>query len=255
MKNEKILNAMGKISDELIEDAVITTRNKTHTAVWWKWAAAAACFCLIAAAFIALGLQNNPGKLNTQLSANPSVGVEDPDNHESTTQPKSKNVLLVNAVDGIVSADMDVQFTHYPDPAEAGNDDVLKQFEAAIGFSYGDFTAKIPDVFVKKSFYSVDSHGYATGTEYIPHDYVFGYQTENGGDIKIAICAEEEPLRDCFIMCDNPNRSEINGNSVVILGYQDYFLVRFSWENVNYDIETSNITLEELEHLLVGILS
>lgn len=253
MKNEKILNAMGKISDELIEDAVITTRNKTHTAVWWKWAAAAACFCLIAAAFIAPGLQNNPGKLNTQLNANPSVGVEDPDNHESTTQPKSKNVLLVNAVDGIVSADMDVQFTHYPDLSES--DDILKQFETAIGFSYNDFIAKIPVAFINKSFYSMDVPADAARTEYIPHDYIFGYKTETGGDIKIAICAEEIPLRDCFYICENPKQSEINGTSVVILGSIDNFLVQFSWEDVNYDIETSNITLEELEHLLVSIIS
>ena len=29
MKNERILNAVGKISDELIEDAAITTKKKT----------------------------------------------------------------------------------------------------------------------------------------------------------------------------------------------------------------------------------
>ena len=30
MKNERILNAVGKISDELIEDAAITTKKKTR---------------------------------------------------------------------------------------------------------------------------------------------------------------------------------------------------------------------------------
>ncbi len=55
-------------------------------------------------------------------------------------------------------------------------------------------------------------------------------------------------------MCDNPKQSEINDVSVVIYGYQDSFMVQFSHENVNYDIETSNITLEELEDLLIGIM-
>lgn len=263
MKNEKILNAMGKISDKLIADACITVGKKNHAAAWGKWAAVAACFCLIAAAFIVprlqnstkgtvSGSQNDPGKSDLQLSANPSGGIENPNDQKSTTQPKSENVIVVNNVDGIASADMDVQFTHYSDPTES--DDVLNRFETAIGFHYKDFIARIPDDFVKKSFYSVDAPN-AAKTEYVPHDYVFDYRTSNGGDIKIAICSKGEPLRDCFVMCDNPKRSEINGNTVVILRYQDYFWVRFSWKNVNYDIEASNITLEELEHLLVCIMA
>lgn len=47
MKNEKILNAMGKISDELIEDAAITTGKKGHAVVWVRWAAMVACLCLV----------------------------------------------------------------------------------------------------------------------------------------------------------------------------------------------------------------
>ena len=254
MKNEKIFNAVGKISDELIEDAVITTGKKTHTTVWVKWAAMAACLCLVVAfAFIMPRLQNNPVESGPQLSTNPSIGIEQSNNQESTTQPNKKNVLLVNSVNGIAIADMDARLTHYPDLSES--DDILKQLETAVGFSYNDFIAKIPAAFVTKSFYSMDVPADATRTEYIPHDYIFGYQTENGGDIKIAICAEEIPLRDCFYICENPKQSEINGTSVVILSSLDNFLVQFSWGNVNYDIETSNITLEELEHLLVGILS
>lgn len=253
MKNEKIFNAVGKISDELIEDALITTGKKTHAAVWWKWAAVAACLCLIVATFIVPKLQNTPAGSDPQLSTNLSIGIEEPGNQESTTQPIKKNVLLVNSVNGISIADMDARLTHYPDLSES--DDILKQFETAVGFRYNDFIARIPVAFKNKSFYSMDVPADAARTEYIPHDYIFGYQTENGGDITIAICAEEIPLRDCFYICDNPKQSEINGNSVVILGSQGYFLVQFSWKNINYDIETSNITLEELEHLLVGIIS
>lgn len=52
MKNEKIMNAMGQISDDLIEDAVITAEKKTHTMVWVKWAAMAACLCFVICGFI-----------------------------------------------------------------------------------------------------------------------------------------------------------------------------------------------------------
>ena len=39
----------------------------------------------------------------------------------------------------------------------------------------------------------------------------------------------------------------------MIYGIQDNFMVQLSYENIYYDIETSNVTLEELEELLVSI--
>lgn len=149
---------------------------------------------------------------------------------------------------------MDVQLSHYHDISALERETVLKEFETTIGLSYDDFTAKISDTYVNKSFYSVGVPADAARTEYVPHDYVFEYQNESGGEAKIAICSAEEPLRDCFIKCDNPKQSEINGISVVIYGYQGTFVAEFSYENINYDIETRNITIEELEDLLVGMI-
>ena len=63
MKNEKILNAMEKISDELIENAAITTGKKGHTVVWVRWAAMVACLCLVVSIAIPfLHRKTNPGK-------------------------------------------------------------------------------------------------------------------------------------------------------------------------------------------------
>ena len=70
MKNERILNAVGKISDELVEDAAITTKKKTRSVVWVRWAAMAACFVLI----LGLGigsfnfLRGHNGKLPGEVS-------------------------------------------------------------------------------------------------------------------------------------------------------------------------------------------
>ncbi len=47
MKSRKILTAMGKISDELIEDADITSNKKSRQPIWWKIVAVAACICLL----------------------------------------------------------------------------------------------------------------------------------------------------------------------------------------------------------------
>ena len=222
MKKEQLYEVLGDINENYVNDAHMTAKKSAYP-IWLKWVAMAACLCLVVSgAFVLPRLQNN------------------------------KNVLLVNTVDGVASADMDVQFTYYPDPSEDKSDDVLIQFKNVTGLNYNNFVAKIP--FVKERFYSVDVPSDAAAA-YIPHDFVFDYQTNYGGEITIAICAKEEPLRDLFVICDNPKQSEINGIPVVILGYQDSFMVQFSWQSVNYDIETRSITLGELEQLLVCLIS
>ena len=234
MKKEQLYEVLGDINENYVNDAHMTAKKSAYP-IWLKWVAMAACLCLVVSgAFVLPRLQS--------------------DSVEPNPQPNNKNVLLVNTVDGLAGADMDVQFTYYPDPSEDKSDDVLIQFKNVAGLNYNNFVAKIPDVFVKERFYSVDVPSDAA-VAYIPHDFVFDYQTNNGGEITIAICAKEEPLRDLFVISDNPKQSEINGIPVVILGYQDSFLVQFSWQSVNYDIETRSITLEELEQLLVCLIS
>lgn len=234
MKKEQLYEVLGDINENYVNDAHMTAKKSAYP-IWLKWVAMAACLCLVVSgAFVLPRLQG--------------------DSVEPNPQPNNKNVLLVNTVDGLAGADMDVQFTYYPDPSEDKSDDVLIQFKNVAGLNYNNFVAKIPDVFVKERFYSVDVPSDAA-VAYIPHDFVFDYQTNNGGEITIAICAKEEPLRDLFVICDNPKQSEINGIPVVILGYQDSFLVQFSWQSVNYDIETRSITLGELEQLLVCLIS
>ena len=45
-----------------------------------------------------------------------------------------------------------------------------------------------------------------------------------------------------------------NLKHALIYGYQGIYITEFSYKNINYEIETKNITLEELEDLLVDII-
>ena len=54
MKNEKILNAIGRISDDLIEEAEITAQTGKGKFPWKALIAAAACACLILTALLAI---------------------------------------------------------------------------------------------------------------------------------------------------------------------------------------------------------
>lgn len=258
MKKEELFNIIGEVDEQKVAAAGIAMNTKKKSRpVWAKWGAMAACLCLVViGTFVSFDLQREPGGAGIQPGGTPSTEVIQPGNTQETTQPARTNflVVVVNEVKNIMTADMDVQLSHYDSLSETEREVMLKQFETAIGLSYDDFTAKISDTYVNRAFYSMNVPSDAARTEYIPHDYVFEYQTESGGEAKIAICSAEEPLRDYFIKCDNPKQSEINGISVVIYGYQGTFMVEFSHENINYDIETNNITIEELEDLLVGII-
>lgn len=58
MKSEKILWAMGHISDDLVEAAAINKKRKTP-ASWLRWAAVAACLCIALAGAICIFQNSN----------------------------------------------------------------------------------------------------------------------------------------------------------------------------------------------------
>ena len=193
-----------------------------------------------------LPIENNNKIENVQQSTN----IE-------TISPEKSNILVVNEATNVMSVDMDVQLTTFNKLPYDIWMSVLEEFHEFVGIPYEEFTNKISDGFECYHFYALSIPKYKDTNlkdEYRLHDYVFEYHTENGGEATIAICSFEEPLRDYFFMCDNPKESEINGVTVFIYGYQDSFMVQFSYKNINYDIGTNNITLEELEELLICII-
>lgn len=253
MKKEELFNIIGEVDEQKVAAAgmAMNTKKKSRPS-WLKWGAMAACLCLVAVS--AIKLQQTPGGAAVQPGGTPSTDVIHPGSISETTQPADMTLLVVNEVENMMTVDMDVQLSLYNELSASERETILNGFEAAVGLSYDEFTAKIPDTLVSKSFYTVNIPSDASRTEYITHDYVLEYQAENDGAVRIAICSTEAPLRDCFIVCDNPKQSEINGVSMVIYGYQDTFIAEFSWKDINYEIETRNITLEELEELLSGIV-
>ena len=212
MTTKQFSEAMNYMDDELITEAITYKRKKN---AWQKWAAMAACLCLVIVGALAY--------------------------HGTDRQPVNRDVQVTS----LSKLPHDVWMS------------VLEEFRGAVGVTYEEFIAKIPNNFECCNFCSLSIPGYKDADlrdEYRLHDYVFEYRSKSGGELTIAICPYEEPLRDCFIECDDPQQSEINGVPVVVYGYQGSFVVQFSYENINYDIETSNISLEELENLLTAIV-
>lgn len=262
MKSKDLISGMSFVDERFVNEAETTMLASTSQIKWKRWGTIAACFVLmVTAMFVGLpNLNDNPttitplDNLQEDVLSNSSTEDKTDDLQQVTPQIPQNINIAVNEVNNPLSADIDVQISFYNELSDIEWDNAISEFQKVMGIAYGDFTARIPSTFTVMSFYSFDTPGDTSRTEYYPHDYVFECQTENGGQVTIALCSFDNPLRDWFIKCENPEQSEINGVPIIIYGYENSFVAEFSFENVNYDIGTNNITLEELKTLLINIL-
>lgn len=261
MKKEDLFETLGDINNQYIKEAHMKN-NKKNNFAWAKWGTIAACFALLVLCIpiithlLPVEEGNTPAVESLPINNNNKIEELQQSIDREMTSDKQSHTLLVNEIVNVISADMDVQIASFNKLPYDVWMSVIEEFRELVGISYEEFTSKIPEKFECYHFYTLSIPEYKEANlkeEYRLHDYVFEYHTESGGDATIAICSNEEPLRDYFFKCDNPKQSEINGIPVMIYGYQNSFMVQFFYENIYYDIETSNVTLEELEKLLVSI--
>lgn len=257
MKKEEFCDALGGISEIYIQEA--RTISGKRRSAWIKWGSAAACLALLFLFAVPLlrnqspaqGSRPQPGGISGTNET--QIGTE-----TETSVPAQTAELFVNEADSMTNMDLDVQLVRYDTKlSKDAWDKVLDDFHAFTGITYNDLIGKLPDTWTVSSFYSLSAPEpteQGVRRTYRLHDYVLEFETGQGGSAVISLCSFEEPLRDCFIVCDNPKQSVIQGTSLVIYGYADSYMVQFSHQNVNYDIETSFLSFEELEELLSGII-
>ena len=86
------------------------------------------------------------------------------------------------------------------------------------------------------------------------HDYVFNYSDEKEErKITIVFSEVEEPLRD-YYFGEGKKKSKIGDVEVKISQYKELYMATFTYNEVNFDIETKGITENELVELLVSII-
>lgn len=255
------LKALGDIDEKYLEEyyetaekEAISKRNKqTGRMVNMKYILAPVCAVVIVAiCFVGIDNVNNP---NENIVVNKNNGIE----NLATTKESLEVDLNVYQVASVMSSDMDVKLEDYNRAKIPGWvwDEIVATFEEKIGISLKDFEKKIPEEFEYVQFYSLSIRGYKDADlpdEYRLHDYVFRYRTDNDGEIRIAICKGESPLRDYFFMFDG-EKSKIGNTELEISKYEEQYLVNFEFNNINYDIETNGITEEELVELLTSIIT
>lgn len=252
MKKEAFCDLLGDMDDRYIIEA--RKENKKRRFQTKRWSMIAACLCLVMGTFILIEKQ-------VEFDA-PTIGGETPPiqsaplENEETVFPVPKSELIVNQVKDYFTLciDMDVEITDYFDLDETAYTSSMERFAETVGVSYEELTEKVPSIYRIEQFYSIDVPSLEEPTLYVPHDYVFEWQTETGGRLRLAICANEEPLRDYFVQCDTPKISNVNGVDMIIHGFENSFMMQFSYGNINCDIDTSGISLPELEEFLTVLL-
>lgn len=265
MRKEELFETFGNINSQYIKDAHVNKKKKEGF-VWIKWASVAACVLVIAVISMPVVRDFIDPKSNSIDIVQDDTSVVDQsqntpinDNSLEALLNEKEVKLIVNKVDSMLETvpDADVKIVSYDKVPKDVWDSILEEFYEFTGIAYEDFTSGLSASGEIYNFHSLSTRGYKDGwveDEYYLHDYVFGYRTENGGEATIALSSVGKPLRDYYLYCENPQQSEINGVLFVIYEYENMYLAQFSYESVSYDIATINMTLEELETLLVAII-
>ncbi|MBP3205120.1 MAG: hypothetical protein J6M66_06835 [Lachnospiraceae bacterium] len=208
------------------------------------------------------------------LDVKPGTGdlaaKKDPDgNTQMAAQTEQgQDILILNHVDmGMTEIKIDGQSqpldgTWSPEAREK----MEQEFASMLGISYADFQANIfpgeADAWVKKKAYALYTHSAKSDNpeEYQLYQYAFIYQRAEGeGMARIALSAPWSPLADYYldlsVLQVPPEHSVINGVQLYIYEWRDRWFTSFEWQGVYYEVETTDLTEQEMVKLLKGLMA
>lgn len=85
------------------------------------------------------------------------------------------------------------------------------------------------------------------------NNYVISSNKEDKS-IMIAFSKDNEPLRDYFFDDKGDKYTTINGENIKIYSYKNSYIAVFSYNGVNFDIETSNADINDFKSILELII-
>ena len=85
--------------------------------------------------------------------------------------------------------------------------------------------------------------------------HVYNYFNEDSyKNIRIAFSEVKKPIRDYHFSEESAKKSNINNTELFIYQYENIYFTEFKYKDYNFDIETNDISIEELKLLLESIL-
>ena len=155
------------------------------------------------------------------------------------TENYGKNSFNINELDSIASRKLDAESRKVNE----------KNLESEFSF-YNDLVSSdlLKDYRVEGIYIKDSNDKYNKLNNYLVSTY-----TENKS-INIAFSKDSEPLRDYFFDDNGDKYVTINGENIKIYSYENSYMTVFSYNGVNFDIETSNIDINEFVNILKVII-
>lgn len=113
----------------------------------------------------------------------------------------------------------------------------------------------VPEDIDEKDVYGIYTKGGNNTESKKAYSYNLVYNSaDDNRCINIGFSKENKPIRD-YYFDDNGNQiSKINDVELKIYKYENSYMTEFNYKGINYDIETTNISQEELASLLQSII-
>lgn len=190
----------------------------------WKWSLVPICIAVVISGILLV--HNNKGfKPNT-----PNIEKKD-------------NIIHVNDVSnvsqGTLRIDADVRRTtieNIPYFKEVDNIKVPSDFD----------NNEAHEIYIKS-----DSE---SGEYNVLQSYVLHYSNvKKDRYVRVSLSEKNKPIRDYYFSEEGSKISKINNIEVKIFKYNELYFTEFNYKNINFDIETTNITEQELTDLLLSI--
>lgn len=114
---------------------------------------------------------------------------------------------------------------------------------------------ELPKDLNKVDVYSIYTRKDKVSSYDIFNSYVYDYYKDDGlRNIRIAFSSDNRPIRDYYFSEEGSVKSLINDCELVIYRYEEVYFTNFKYKDYYFDIETSNVSIDELSLLLKSII-
>jgi len=191
----------------------------------WKWSLAPICLVAIMGGLLFINPKNNSIILETHMDKenNIKLNINDLTNVGAGRLDVDVKVVTNNAV-------------NFPLPYKNGRVDIPKDL----------------DKISKYIFYLKENK---ESKEYnILGNYEIIYDNGNDRTIKVSYSKDNKPVRDYFFSDEGSKTTTINDINLTIYKYNTIYFTEFNYNGYNFDMETNNISEQELSNLLISII-